>query len=69
MDDKPGMSEMPISQARDHISQIVRQARYGHEPTVLTHFRSRPRTCPPVAAMTDRGEWNPLSLGRKGAYK
>jgi prevent-host-death family protein len=32
------MSEMPISEARDHISEIVGRARYGHEPTILTHY-------------------------------
>jgi prevent-host-death family protein len=32
------MSEMPISEARDHISELVGRARYGHEPTILTHY-------------------------------
>jgi prevent-host-death family protein len=32
------MSEMPISEAREHISEIVGRARYGHEPTILTHY-------------------------------
>lgn len=29
---------MPISEARDHISEMVGRARYGHEPTILTHY-------------------------------
>jgi prevent-host-death family protein len=32
------MSEMPISEAREHISELVGRARYGHEPTILTHY-------------------------------
>ena len=32
------MSEMPISEARDRISELVGRARYGHEPTILTHY-------------------------------
>jgi prevent-host-death family protein len=32
------MSEMPISEARDHISELVGRARYGHQPTILTHY-------------------------------
>jgi prevent-host-death family protein len=32
------MSEMPISEARDHISELVGRARYGNEPTILTHY-------------------------------
>jgi prevent-host-death family protein len=34
------MTEMPISEARDHISELVGRARYGHEPTILTHYGS-----------------------------
>lgn len=29
---------MPISEAREHISEIVGRARYGNEPTILTHY-------------------------------
>jgi prevent-host-death family protein len=29
---------MPISEAREHISELVGRARYGHEPTILTHY-------------------------------
>ena len=29
---------MPISEARDHISELVGRARYGNEPTILTHY-------------------------------
>ena len=31
---------MPISEAREHISELVGRARYGHEPTILTHYGS-----------------------------
>lgn len=31
------MSEMPISKARDQISEIVGRARFAGEPTILTH--------------------------------
>jgi len=31
---------MPISEARDHISDLVGRARYGHEATILTHYGS-----------------------------
>jgi prevent-host-death family protein len=34
------MSEMPISEARDHISELVGRARYGREATILTHYGS-----------------------------
>jgi prevent-host-death family protein len=34
------MSEMPISEARDHISELVGRARYGGEETILTHYGS-----------------------------
>lgn len=29
---------MPISEAREHISEMVGRARYGREPTILTHY-------------------------------
>jgi prevent-host-death family protein len=32
------MSEMPISEARDRISELVGRARYGGEETILTHY-------------------------------
>jgi len=31
-----GMSEMPISAARDHLGEIVSRAEHAHERTVLT---------------------------------
>ena len=31
---------MPISEARDHISELVGRARYSHEATILTHYGS-----------------------------
>jgi prevent-host-death family protein len=34
------VSEMPISEAREHISELVGRARYGGEPTILTHYGS-----------------------------
>ncbi|MGN6676778.1 MAG: type II toxin-antitoxin system Phd/YefM family antitoxin [Streptosporangiaceae bacterium] len=32
------MSEMPISEARERISELVGRARYGGEETILTHY-------------------------------
>jgi prevent-host-death family protein len=32
------MSEMPISEAREHLGDVVGRARYGHEETILTHY-------------------------------
>jgi prevent-host-death family protein len=34
------MSEMPITEAREHISELVGRARYGHQAIVLTHYGS-----------------------------
>lgn len=34
------MSEMPISDAREHLSEVVGRARYGGEETILTHYGS-----------------------------
>lgn len=31
---------MPISEAREHISEVVGRARYGRDPTVLTYYGS-----------------------------
>lgn len=33
-----GMSEMPISDARERLGEVVGRARYGGEETVLTHY-------------------------------
>ncbi|MFC0865392.1 type II toxin-antitoxin system Phd/YefM family antitoxin [Sphaerimonospora cavernae] len=32
------MSEMPISEAREHLGEVVGRARYAKEETVLTHY-------------------------------
>jgi prevent-host-death family protein len=32
------MSEMPISEAREHLTEVVGRARYGGEETILTHY-------------------------------
>jgi prevent-host-death family protein len=32
------MSEMPISEAREHLGEVVGRARYAGEQTVLTHY-------------------------------
>ena len=34
------MSEMPISDAREHLGEVVGRARYGGEETILTHYGS-----------------------------
>lgn len=34
------MSEMPISDAREHLSEVIGRARYGGEDTILTHYGS-----------------------------
>jgi prevent-host-death family protein len=34
------MSEMPISDARDHLGEVVGRARYAGEETILTHYGS-----------------------------
>lgn len=31
---------MPISDAREHLSEVVGRARYGGEDTILTHYGS-----------------------------
>jgi prevent-host-death family protein len=32
------MSEMPISDAREHLGDVVGRARYGGQETILTHY-------------------------------
>ena len=32
------ISEMPISDAREHLADVVGHARYGGEETILTHY-------------------------------
>jgi antitoxin (DNA-binding transcriptional repressor) of toxin-antitoxin stability system len=34
------MSEMPVSDAREHLGEVVGRARYGGEETILTHYGS-----------------------------
>ena len=33
-------AEMPISEARDHLGELVGRARYGGAETILTHYGS-----------------------------
>lgn len=35
------MSEMPISDAREHLGEVVGRARYAGEETILTHYGAR----------------------------
>ena len=49
------MSEMPISDAREHLSEVVGRARYGGEETILTHYGS------PSAVVIRSAEVCPMS--------
>lgn len=51
---------MPISEAREHISELVGRARYGHEPTILTHYGS------PAAVIISFEEYQKLRHARGG---
>lgn len=35
-----GMSEMPITEVREHISEVIGRVRYGREEVILTHYGS-----------------------------
>ncbi|MBO0822286.1 MAG: type II toxin-antitoxin system Phd/YefM family antitoxin [Actinobacteria bacterium] len=54
------MSEMPISEAREHISELVGRARYGGQATILTHYGS------PAAVVISFEEYQRLRHGRAG---
>ncbi len=51
---------MPISEARERISELVGRARYGHEPTILTHYGS------PAAVIISFEEYQKLKHARDG---
>jgi prevent-host-death family protein len=48
------MTEMPISEAREHLGDVVGRARYGREETVLTHYGT------PVAVVVSFEEYQKL---------
>lgn len=51
---------MPISKVRDHISEVVGRARYGHEATILTHYGT------PAAVVISFEEYQRLKHERDG---
>jgi prevent-host-death family protein len=53
------MSEMPISDAREHLGEVVGRARYGGEETILTHYGS------PAAVVISFEEYQRLKLARE----
>ena len=55
------MTEMPISEARDHISELVGRARYAGQETILTHYGA------PVAAVISIEEYQRLKNARGDA--
>jgi prevent-host-death family protein len=52
------MSEMPISDAREHLGEVVGRARYAGEETILTHYGA------PVAAVISIEEYQRLKHAR-----
>ena len=52
---------MPISEARERISELVGRARYGHEVTILTHYGS------PAAVVISFEEYQRLKHAAEGA--
>lgn len=53
-------AEMPISEAREHISELVGRARYGGRETILTHYGS------PAAVVISFEEYQRLKHLREG---
>lgn len=49
---------MPVSEARDHISELVGRARYAGQETILTHYGA------PVAAVISIEEYQRLKHAR-----
>ena len=49
---------MPISDAREHLGEVVGRARYGGEETILTHYGS------PAAVVISFEEYQRLKLAR-----
>jgi prevent-host-death family protein len=52
------MSEMPISDAREHLGEVVGRARYAGEETILTHYGA------PAAVVISFEEYQKLKLAR-----
>jgi prevent-host-death family protein len=50
--------EMPISEARDHMSEVIGRARYAGQDTILTHYGA------PVAAVISIEEYQRLKHAR-----
>lgn len=59
------MSEMPISDAREHLGEVVGRARYGGEETILTHYGA------PAAVVISFEEYQRLKQAREsgGEYQ
>jgi prevent-host-death family protein len=59
------MSEMPISDAREHLGEVVGRARYGGEETILTHYGA------PAAVVIGFEEYQRLKHARddSGVYQ
>jgi prevent-host-death family protein len=49
---------MPVSEARDHISELIGRARYAGQETILTHYGA------PVAAVISIEEYQRLKHAR-----
>ena len=54
---------MPISDAREHLGEVVGRARYGGEETILTHYGS------PAAVVISFEEYQRLKNLREGSDK
>jgi prevent-host-death family protein len=52
---------MPVSEARDHISELIGRARYAGQETILTHYGA------PVAAVISIEEYQRLKHARGDA--
>ncbi len=55
------MSEMPISDAREHLGEVVGRARYAGEETILTHYGA------PAAVVISFEEYQRLKHARDEA--
>ena len=54
------MSEMPISDAREHLGEVVGRARYAGQETILTHYGA------PAAVVISFEEYQRLKHARDG---
>jgi prevent-host-death family protein len=59
------MSEMPISDAREHLGEVVGRARYAGQETILTHYGA------PAAVVISFEEYQRLKHARddSGEYQ